>query len=83
MSGVYRPRACSHAEVLQRLVLGHKARLSAAVKVQARSGEPPVKVQPGETLVSGVELWLWSDGTLRQAPETVVVGGPLDRVWLI
>lgn len=95
MPNAYRPRACSHAEVLQRLEQGARARsVPSGVRVLARDTEPPVVAQPGEVpleLAGGPlevpsarrELWLWSDGTLRQAPEAVVVGCPLDRFWKV
>jgi hypothetical protein len=83
----FRPKGRSHAEVQQHLEQGHRARLVpvVALKVVAAPDEPPVLVQAYEPLTRcpGTQLWLWSDGTLRAAPEYVVMDSPFDRVWVI
>jgi len=47
-------------------------------------GTPPIVRQPWECLATlEFEVWIWSDGTLRAAPEAAVVGSPNDRDWVV
>ena len=85
---MYRPRACSHIEVLNKLNLGHLIRrglkLENSSPIEAKDGEPPVLVQPLEAYAGMArDLWLWSDGTLRAAPECVVPSSSMDRDWVV
>lgn len=81
----YSPKSAPRSRVDRALQRGRYARLTASVSVtlSAVEGEPKVICQPWESCPMGEgELWLWSDGSLRRAPELVVEGSPFQHlVW--